>query len=148
MTAPNTVPVYEWQGIESAPKDGTEIQARIPGNGEDNVIAWQSDAFLGTDGDPCGGWAFTRDQEPPDCWTDGVCWSVNEDEVASIPPTHWKPLPEVPMARCSLGVGCDEAGVCYAAAHGKPEMCGAHEPSSMDAERLDDGGGASEPHQL
>ena len=26
-------------------------------------------------------------------------------------------------ASCDLGVGCDEAGVCYAMANGKPEMC-------------------------
>lgn len=25
--------------------------------------------------------------------------------------------------RCTLGVGCDEAGVCYAAAHGQPGRC-------------------------
>lgn len=25
--------------------------------------------------------------------------------------------------RCSMGVGCDEYGVCYAAAHGHPELC-------------------------
>ena len=29
-----------WQPMETAPKDGTEIQAEIPGNGADNVIAW------------------------------------------------------------------------------------------------------------
>ena len=84
----------EWQPIESAPRDGSEFQARIPGNGDDNVIAWQPDAFLATDETPCGGWAFTRDQEPPDCWTDGVCWDVNEDGAASVKPTAWKPLPE------------------------------------------------------
>lgn len=25
---------------------------------------------------------------------------------------------------CTLGVGCDETGVCYAQAHGHPEKCG------------------------
>lgn len=24
---------------------------------------------------------------------------------------------------CTMGVGCDEYGVCYAAAHGRPDMC-------------------------
>lgn len=28
--------------------------------------------------------------------------------------------------RCSLGVGCDEYGVCYADAHGEPDRCGCH----------------------
>lgn len=25
--------------------------------------------------------------------------------------------------RCTMGVGCDETGVCYALAHGQPERC-------------------------
>lgn len=25
--------------------------------------------------------------------------------------------------RCSLGVGCDEVGICYAESHGVPENC-------------------------
>ncbi|MBK61656.1 MAG: hypothetical protein CL575_01690 [Altererythrobacter sp.] len=84
----------EWQPIENAPRDGTAIQARIPGNGEDNIIAWQVEAFLDDNEEPCGGWAFVTDQEPPECWTDGVCWASNEDEVASVWPTHWKLPPE------------------------------------------------------
>lgn len=84
----------EWQPISTAPKDGTDIQARIPGHGEDNVIAWQNEAFLDSLGCPCGGWAFTTDQEPPACWTDGICWAFNEDGVPSVQPTHWKALPD------------------------------------------------------
>jgi hypothetical protein len=83
----------EWHDIATAPKDETEIQARIPGHGEDNVIAWVGGALLDSDGAECGGWAFTsEDQEPPDCWTDGWCWLVNADGESSAWPTHWKPL--------------------------------------------------------
>ena len=28
--------------------------------------------------------------------------------------------------RCDMGVGCDEARVCYADAHGKPQKCPKH----------------------
>ena len=84
----------DWQPIETAPLDGTAIQARIPGHGEDNIIAWQVDAFMDNAGDPCGGWAFVTDQEPPECWTDGICWATNEDGVPSVQPTHWKVAPE------------------------------------------------------
>jgi len=28
------------------------------------------------------------------------------------------------QAPCDMGVGCDEAGVCYAAANGEPARCG------------------------
>lgn len=31
---------------------------------------------------------------------------------------------EAAVEQCDLGVGCDEAGVCYADAHGQPEKCG------------------------
>lgn len=83
----------EWMSLETAPKDGTEIQAKIPGHGSDNVIAWVDQALFDTAGNFCSAWAFTRDQEPPDSWTDGYCWAVNEDGVRSVEPTHWKPLP-------------------------------------------------------
>lgn len=82
----------DWQDISTAPRDGTAIQAEIPGNGSDNIIAWW-DGFLTTDGEDCSCWVFVEDQEPPDCWNDGVCWEVNEDGVPSVKPTRWKPLP-------------------------------------------------------
>ena len=80
-----------WMPIETAPKDGTAFQAIIPGHGADNVLCW-TDGLIGSDGRDCGSWAFASDQEPPDCWTDGYCWEVNEDGVPSVQPTHWKPL--------------------------------------------------------
>jgi len=82
----------EWRPIETAPKDGTAIQARIPGHGSDNIIAW-TNSLLDEDEDECGGWYFVEDQEPPDCWTDGVCWASNAEGNHSIEPTHWKALP-------------------------------------------------------
>lgn len=81
-----------WQSMDAAPKDGTWIQARIPGHGADNVIAWM-DGLQNSADEPCGGWSFVTDQEPPDSWTDGICWDVNEDGVASVAPTAWKRLP-------------------------------------------------------
>ena len=80
--------------MDEAPRDGIDIQVMIPGNGADNVIAWQAEALLDSDGNWCGAWAFTRDQEPPDCWTDGYCWEVNEYELPSRQPIAWKLLTE------------------------------------------------------
>jgi hypothetical protein len=34
-----------------------------------------------------------------------------------------------PVQPCSLGVGCEEAGKCYAVANGHPEQCGAFSPA-------------------
>ena len=77
--------------IDSAPKNGTIIQAKIPGHGSDNIIAW-SLGFNDGSGSDTGAWVFMADQEPPDCWTDGVCWEANQDNEKSIEPTHWKPI--------------------------------------------------------
>jgi hypothetical protein len=83
--------VMGWKSMKSAPKDGTAFLARIPGHGDDNVISW-TDGLLDSDGNDCGAWHFAEDQDPPDCWTDGVCWSVNADGNASVRPTHWKAI--------------------------------------------------------
>lgn len=80
------------EDISTAPRDGSTIQARIPGHGDDNLIAWIADALDDGRGS-CGAWAFTSDQEPPPCWTDGWCWAVNEDGARSAWPTHWRPAP-------------------------------------------------------
>lgn len=80
-----------WKPIDTAKRDGTWIQAKIPGHGSDNIIAWQI-GLHDSKGHDCGGWAFVTDQEPPDCWTDGVCWASNEDGKPSVQPTEWKEL--------------------------------------------------------
>jgi hypothetical protein len=85
----------DWQPIETAPRDGTAIQAEIPGYGADNIIAFES-GLVDVNEQECGAWAFVTEQEPPDCWTDGWCWAVNEDGEPSAYPTRWKPAPEQP----------------------------------------------------
>lgn len=81
----------DWQSMATAPKDGTWIQAEIPGHGCDNIIAW-AEGFMDSDENPCGCWQFMTEQEPPDDWTDGVCWASNEEGVSSTWPVRWKPL--------------------------------------------------------
>ncbi len=87
-----------WQPMKTAPRDGSWIQVRIPGHGDDNVVAW-IDGLLDSDEKDCGGWTFMTEQEPPDSWTDGICWDVNEDGVKSDQPTEWKHLPEEAQKR-------------------------------------------------
>jgi len=82
----------EWQDISTAPKDGTTFQARIAGYGDHNMIGWEWGLRDGSDRD-CGGWFYAGGDDPPDCWTDGVCWAENEDGVPSALPTHWLPPP-------------------------------------------------------
>ena len=92
LAAARAAPADEdgWQPIETAPRDGSCIQARIPGHGEDNIITWQGGLVDENERD-CAAWTFANEeQEPPDCWTDGWCWAVNEHGKPSVQPTHWK----------------------------------------------------------
>lgn len=82
----------DFQDIKSAPQDGTPIQARIPGHGDDNIIMWLDACLVDDTFGVCGSWVFVNEhQEPPADWSDGYCWAVNEDGVRSSWPTHWKP---------------------------------------------------------
>lgn len=100
MTRKQAVDV--WYPMSTAPKDNTEIQVRMPGHGADSVVAWVDD-LLDRAGNECGGWMFTREQEPPDSWTDGICWEVNEDGEQSVKPTGWKSLPPFTEVRTTTG---------------------------------------------
>lgn len=37
---------------------------------------------------------------------------------------HHSQCPGHPRERCDMGMGCDEVGVCFAAANGEPDRCG------------------------
>lgn len=43
-------------------------------------------------------------------------------DLEKIAPSVPTPQPET-TGYCTMGVGCDEAGVCFAAANGQPEQC-------------------------
>lgn len=96
-----------WYPIVTAPKDGTAIQARIPGHGDDNVIAWLGGLVADNEVDECWAWHFVEDQEPPECWTDGICWASNAEGIASVQPTHWRELPPTDGADSATGKGQD-----------------------------------------
>jgi hypothetical protein len=46
-----------WQPIETAPDGGVSIQAKIPGYGSDNIIAWFG-GLVDENGKDCGGWHY------------------------------------------------------------------------------------------
>lgn len=45
--------------------------------------------FVGSEGEDVYGWVCLEEGKSPDNWTDGVCWSVNEDGNPSTKPTGW-----------------------------------------------------------
>lgn len=84
----------EWNpDMDAAPRDGTHIRARTNGGAEFDAL-WVN-GLVGRDENDCGGWAAVFEDESPACWSDGVCWEVNEDDVPSDPVTHWT-LPQPP----------------------------------------------------
>lgn len=80
-----------WRPMDTAPRDGTAFQAEIPGEGFDFIIR-RATGFVDADGNGCAAWVIADDQEPPESWTDGVCWDENEDGLPSTQPARWKPL--------------------------------------------------------
>ena len=80
----------EWRTMESAPRDGTRIEVKIPA--DKTIVAWQR-GYLDANGSDCGCWTWVDGPEPDD-WTDGVCWTANADGVSSTFPIGWRPLPK------------------------------------------------------
>lgn len=46
------------------------------------------------------------------------------DEASNLAALATRQPTQAAQMNCNMGVGCDEAGVCYADAHGQPEQCG------------------------
>jgi hypothetical protein len=63
----------EWQDIETAPKDGSDILVFVPEHRE-QYVAWWSRVHT--------------------CWL----WADTEHSTEACEPTHWTPLPEPPKA--------------------------------------------------
>jgi len=76
----------DWQPIETAPRDGTEVWLRA-GAYEFRAYAQDLDVEEGY-----WAWVSAQEDDTPPSWTDGICWSRNEDDEPSTPPTHWRPV--------------------------------------------------------
>ena len=77
----------EWQDIESAPKDGTEIDIWLR-NGERWTNVWWAKKK---------GFRDYSGYRVPDC--EG--WFYNHDDASYLidgEPTHWMPLPAAPLS--------------------------------------------------
>lgn len=88
----------EWQPIETAPKDGTDVIVRCYAAGAEFVhIAWyRSKDEWEESGQYCGGWDSLADWEG---WWSYVRTSVSQERLEGWhAPTHWMPLPAPPKA--------------------------------------------------
>ena len=80
-----------WRDIASAPRDNSHVIVRT-------ALGRVFSAFMGTpvvgeSGDDLA-WTAADEGIHPPCWTDGICWSSNEDEEPSDPPVAWLPIPQ------------------------------------------------------
>lgn len=88
------------------------------------------------DGSTAKAWEFLHDlaaHQPPSDKApasdatdrgDFLGWKVEGLYATPVWSKDKAPAPEpAPWERCTMGVGCREAGTCYAAAHGEPERC-------------------------
>lgn len=89
----------DWRPLKDAPRNSEPI-AVLTAQGAVVKAFWGADVE-GEKG-PCVAWAACDENQHPPSWTDGVCWSVNEDGVASDPPILWCPLGALP-ATAALG---------------------------------------------
>ncbi len=80
-----------WQPIATAPVDGTIIKAAIERHLGSHYISMAS-GFFDSDGNECKAWVYVDGDGCPRCWTDGVCWKINENGVSSAQPEFWKSL--------------------------------------------------------
>lgn len=81
----------EWRPIESAPRDGRDIEIRTF-DGFEMKARWERGGFENAEGKSVGSWVASDEDEHPPCWTDGACWESNADEVQSDPPIMWRPV--------------------------------------------------------
>ena len=79
----------DWAEIRTAPRDGSDIEVMTAG-GFEMRARWERQGLINEAGDDCGGWVASDEGLHPACWTDGVCWESNEDELPSDPPIKWR----------------------------------------------------------
>lgn len=80
--------MFNWQPIETAPRDGTKIFIKTHG-GYGFEASYELLGAVDDEENVVGQWVAANEEVCPPCWSEGACWSSNEDEVASDPPRFW-----------------------------------------------------------
>lgn len=76
-----------WQTANNAPRDVPLIVQTERGRIFRAMIRW-------LDSDSGWTWCTVEESDPvPECWTDGVCWTVNADSERSDWPARFMPIP-------------------------------------------------------
>jgi len=78
----------EWNETDRAPYD-TPVEVRTL-DGKKFRARLLRDASMTEDEKPCDQWQAEEGEEYPPCWSDGSCWSSNEDGNVSDPVVAWR----------------------------------------------------------
>lgn len=82
-----------WMPIETAPYE-TPVLVKVAHMTFEAML--KPDAAENEEGS-CDQWVACHEGEHPPCWTDGACWQSNADEIESLQPVAWMPLPVPPQ---------------------------------------------------
>jgi hypothetical protein len=94
LSASPPEPVSGWRDIATAPRDTPVIvQTEM---GRIFAARLMPNAAVDDAGETCDAWGAEAADLHPDCWTDGTCWTQNDEGDESDYPTHWMPLPSPP----------------------------------------------------
>ena len=79
--------LIDWRGTGTAPfNTPVEIKA-----GSMTFLArLLHETSMDEDMRPCDQWVAKNHGEHPPCWTDGACWSSNENDDRSLQPEAWR----------------------------------------------------------
>lgn len=80
----------DWQPIKTHPTDERPFRVKMEDGHEFNVSL--QDGFLREDETEACSFVAEEGEDYPECWTDGVCWGSNADDVASEYPVFWRPI--------------------------------------------------------
>lgn len=84
-----------WRDPNEAPYD-TPVRVRVGGMTFGAIL--RCDASLDEGEHPCDQWQAAVEGEHPPCWSDGACWSSNDEGMPSRQPEAWQAIEQAASA--------------------------------------------------
>lgn len=80
----------EWQQMKTAPRDKTTVLV-CTFSGYVFPAFYDPTGSVDENEEVCGIWCAKYEGFHPPCWSEGQCWTSNEDEIMSEQPLYWRP---------------------------------------------------------
>lgn len=78
-----------WRNINEIGVPVGDVVTIKTAGGKEFKASWEW-GLVSDDGSETGGWHEHEEGAAPPCWTDGICWGKNHNEVPSDPVIAWK----------------------------------------------------------